>query len=184
MPALKGATVIGTVGGYSAATLCISLFRLGPSKQMGSCCSAGSPVSDPGYSVVRVIDGDTVEIEFTERGERVKRSLRFFGVDAPECRPLHARYPGHLHALHKRAGLAVKEYVQKLVGQSINDVRVEIHPTARDKYGRLIGTLYLGGVNLSEHLLAIGAVERIDKTRHTWDEADLHRAIDAVTRAR
>jgi len=74
----------------------------------------------------RVVDGDTIIIE---GGERV----RYIGIDAPETK--HPRKPVEYF------GREAAEFNRELVeGKRI---RVEFDVAARDKYGRLLGYVYL-----------------------------------------
>ncbi len=88
---------------------------------------------DAGFTgrVVRVTDGDTVVVRSGDRDERI----RLLGIDAPE---------------HKQApwGPRAAEFVRKLA--SGKAARVETDVQTRDRYGRLLGYLYVDGkfVNL------------------------------------
>jgi micrococcal nuclease len=78
------------------------------------------------FKVVRVIDGDTVKLETGE-------SFRYIGIDTPETR--HPQKP--VQYLGKEAS----EFNTQLVfGQ---DIIVEFDVTKRDKYGRLLGYVFL-----------------------------------------
>jgi endonuclease YncB( thermonuclease family) len=78
------------------------------------------------FKVVRVIDGDTVKLETGE-------SLRYIGIDTPETK--HPQKP--VQYLGKEASA----FNTKLVfGQ---DILVEFDVQQRDKYGRLLGYVFL-----------------------------------------
>jgi len=96
---------------------------------------AAAEVHAPPPSSVRVIDGDTIDLD----GERI----RFFGVDAPEGRQsCGAEHPGPqaTHAL------------QQLIGAA--EVRCE--GVDRDRYGRRVASCVAGGVDLSAAMVRAG----------------------------
>lgn len=87
--------------------------------------------------VIRVIDGDTLEVALDSGPERI----RLYGVDAPE-----ARAPG---------GREATQALRRLVAVGA----VELQPVSddpRDAYDRLVAVVYAGGANVNERLLADG----------------------------
>jgi len=86
--------------------------------------------------VVRVIDGDTVEIE---GGERV----RYIGIDTPEVYPSAEYY-----------GMEAWEKNQELVGGCL--VTLERDVSDRDRYGRLLRYVYVDGVFVNAELVRLG----------------------------
>lgn len=111
----------------------------------------GEPESSPGEEqrtpearpegllVVRVIDGDTIEVE---TGERV----RYIGVDAPET--LHPSRP--VECFGREAAARNEELV---AGKR---VRIERDVTERDAYGRLLRYVTVGDVFVNEALIRGG----------------------------
>jgi endonuclease YncB( thermonuclease family) len=100
------------------------------------------------YKVLRVVDGDTVEIEAgflpVELGSTLK--LRLIGIDTPE--------KGKLAKCAKEAGLSLdaKIYVEVLISQA-KDIKVVLKKW--DKYGgRVLGDLILDGSSLTDRLLS------------------------------
>jgi endonuclease YncB( thermonuclease family) len=88
--------------------------------------SLSSVVNKQSFKVVRVIDGDTVQLETGE-------SLRYIGIDTPETK--HPRKPV------QHFGKEASAFNAKLVfGQ---DILVEFDIQQRDKYGRLLGYVFL-----------------------------------------
>ncbi len=83
---------------------------------------------DTAYKVVRVIDGDTVKIDYNGKATNV----RLIGVDAPETG--HPSKP--VEAYGKEASNFTKNL---LLGESVY-LRFDINRT--DKYGRLLAYLY------------------------------------------
>ena len=87
--------------------------------------------------VTKVADGDTVTIKANGKEERV----RLIGIDAPES----AQRPW---------GPKATEFTRKLAqGKS---ARVEMDVTSRDKYGRLLGYLYVGDTFVNLELVRQG----------------------------
>ena len=76
-----------------------------------------------GAKVVRVIDGDTIEIQHGKMKERV----RYIGIDTPE----------RGQPFYKEA----KEYNQKLLSDNLVTLKMDVQ--LRDKYGRLLAYVYL-----------------------------------------
>lgn len=121
----------------------------------GAC--APLPVPVPIDAACAVTDGDTIRC-----GEE---RIRLLGIDAPEkpgtCRPGRRCAPGDYAAA--RAALA----------DAMKNGRLRIIRLGRDRYGRTLGSVFAGGVNLSCNQLEGGhAIYRRD-----WDN---QRAIARV----
>jgi len=97
------------------------------------------PVDISEVKVVRVIDGDTLEIE---GGERV----RYIGIDAPET--VEPQKP--VECFGPEASAKNKELVE---GQT---VRLEKDMTDRDKYNRLLRYVYVGENLINTELVQLG----------------------------
>jgi micrococcal nuclease len=89
--------------------------------------------------VIRVIDGDTIEME---GGQRV----RYTGIDAPEV--AHATEPG------EHFGEEAAEKNRELVEGRI--VSLERDVTDRDEYGRLLRYVWLGDTMINAELVRLG----------------------------
>ena len=100
---------------------------------------------------LRVSDGDTITIAAEGRKEKV----RLIGIDAPELRQEGGR-----------------EARQCLAKRLLNR-RVKVEGETRDRYGRLLGTVYLGEENINLSLVREG---------HAWDYK-AYSAGPAYTRA-
>ena len=85
-------------------------------------------------TIVRVVDGDTVDVDIDlgfdtwRRGERI----RLYGIDTPECRTRDAE--------EKAAGFLAKEFVEDAlhVGGTYR-----LQTKEKGKFGRYLGTIYL-----------------------------------------
>ncbi len=88
--------------------------------------------NSPGYyKVLSVEDGDTITVEMSGKGERI----RFIGVDTPETH--HPSRPVQCF------GKAATKFTTNLIAD--NPVRLEADPTNsnRDRYDRLLRYVYL-----------------------------------------
>ncbi len=108
-------------------------------------------------TVVRVVDGDTLKIRYWGKDE----SIRLIGIDTPESRvnkktKKDAKRSGQdvetIIAMGKRA----TECVSSLVKLGIK-VEIEFDAQQRDRYGRLLGYVYLpNGKMLNEEIVKAG----------------------------
>ncbi len=83
---------------------------------------------------VRVSDGDTITILAGAR----KEIVRLNGIDAPESRQV--------------GGQEARQYL----ADSILNKHVRIEGSSRDRYGRLLGTVYLGSENINLAMIRAG----------------------------
>ncbi len=99
----------------------------------------------------RVIDGDTIDVDI-DLGFWITVSyrVRLKDIDAAETRTKDL--------VEKAKGLAAKVWLE---GQLSREGEWIIETTKEDKYGRILGTLYLVGdpVTLNERMLNEGMVE-------------------------
>lgn len=91
------------------------------------------------FKVVRVIDGDTIEIE---GGQRV----RYIGIDTPET--VDPRKP--VQCFGKEASDKNKELVAG------KEVKLEKDVSETDKYGRLLRYVYVGNIFANDYLVRQG----------------------------
>lgn len=100
------------------------------------------------FAVVKVVDGDTVDINVSD-GEYSNTRVRLLGVDTPETK--NSRW-GEMY-FGREASEKVKELV---LGEEVM-VLVDTVSVSRDKYGRLLCYLKLeDGTILNEYLVAEG----------------------------
>lgn len=115
-----------------------------------------SSYAQPNQSqVLRVIDGDTVEItaEFLPKSLGQTLKLRLLGIDTPE--------KGHLAkcVLEDQRAQAATKFLQNLVSQHRDKIRVEL--VKWDKYGgRVLGHLYVDGQSVSQIMVDSGLAVR------------------------
>ena len=115
-----------------AIVIAVLLFR------NSSPSSNGFANRDDLYQVVRIIDGDTVEIEY----EGALTSVQLIGVNAPET--VHPRKPVEPY------GKEATVFLQKLVLNRF--VYFEFNGSKKDKYNRLLAYVYRDSDNLFVNL--------------------------------
>ena len=108
------------------------------------------------FRVIRVLDGDTVEIDAPFLPIELKQvlKLRIIEVDTPE--------KGSLAKCQKEAelSLAATRFTQRVVASS---TKHQIKLVSWDKYGgRVLGDLYLDGKSLKDMLLKTGHARPYD----------------------
>lgn len=131
-----------------------------PTGQIPSDSDEGAAVSDSRMvRVVRVIDGDTFEID---GGERV----RLIGVDTPES----VKPDAPVECFGKEAS----EYLKSLIEEK--EVRLERDRTDRDRYARLLRYVYLGDTFVNEHIVREGYAESVAYKPDTAQQAIFDRA--------
>ena len=99
-------------------------------------------------TVLRVVDGDTIEVDIDLGFSTVikKQRVRFKGIDTPETRTRDL--------VEKEAGLRAKERVEDLCPpSSIITLRTTIDQG--DKYGRILGEIFVPGVIQSVNQLLL-----------------------------
>jgi micrococcal nuclease len=107
--------------------------------------------------VLKVVDGDTLKIEHQGRIE----NLRLIGIDTPESRvnKKAQKDAARQHEDLKKILLLGQEATRyvKLLVKPRDAIRVEFDRQIRDKYGRLLGYVYLpNGKMLNEEIVKAG----------------------------
>jgi micrococcal nuclease len=107
--------------------------------------------------VIQVVDGDTLAIQRNGRTEKI----RLIGIDAPESsinnktKKDASRGNGDLDTITKM-GKEATRFVRKIVKPG-DSVTIEYDKQTRDKYGRLLGYVYLSnGKMLNEEIVKAG----------------------------
>ncbi len=98
------------------------------------------------YDVVRVVDGDTLIVNYNDVEERV----RLIGIDTPES--VHSD-----EAQNTEEGVVASEYTKSLVEGK--QVELEFDVELRDQYDRMLAYVYVDGVMLNKTLLEEGYAE-------------------------
>jgi micrococcal nuclease len=101
--------------------------------------------------VTKIVDGDTIDVDI-DLGFNISFSqrVRLAGIDTPESRTKDAR--------EKALGLEVKNKVKSAI-ESAKTVIIKTElPDSTEKYGRILGWVYLDGAakSLNEQLIEEG----------------------------
>lgn len=104
---------------------CITIKTLG-GQAASKAENKNKPVS---FRVVRVVDGDTIVINYGAKKEK----LRLIGINTPEIK--------HPTKGQEVFGREASAYAKKLLDN--RDIEVKFDVQKRDKYGRLLGYVYL-----------------------------------------
>jgi len=101
--------------------------------------------------VLKVVDGDTIDVDI-DLGFNISytQRVRLAGIDTPESRTKDAK--------EKALGLEVKEKLKKAI-DAAKDVVVKTElPDSSEKYGRILGWVYLDGSakSINEQLIDEG----------------------------
>jgi micrococcal nuclease len=101
--------------------------------------------------VTKVVDGDTIDVDI-DLGFNISyaQRVRLAGIDTPESRTKDLQ--------EKALGLEVKDKIKKLI-ESAKTVIIKTElPDSTEKYGRILGWVYLDGAakSLNEQLIEEG----------------------------
>jgi micrococcal nuclease len=102
-------------------------------------------------SVIAVVDGDTIDVDIDLGFDiSLTKRVRLAGIDTPESRTSDKA--------EKVLGLEVKELLKKKLKEAKSIVIKTQLPDSTEKYGRILGWIYLDGAELSvnEGLIASG----------------------------
>ena len=101
---------------------------------------------------------------FLSVGKPEAFTIRLFGIDCPEVKPYRSKFPSEEARLEeKRKGMLAKTEVTRLIKGN----RVLLDVTGKDKYGRLLASVFFRApfsaegddtivINLTEHLISHG----------------------------
>jgi len=98
--------------------------------------------------ITRIVDGDTVDLDIDLGfGITLSHRVRLKGINAPETKTLNLE--------EKNKGVQARLWLEKELSKPGDWV---IETTKEDKYGRILGTLYLVGepVTVNERMLNEG----------------------------
>ena len=101
--------------------------------------------------VLKVVDGDTIDVDIDLGFDiSLTKRVRLAGIDTPESRTKDKE--------EKVLGLEVKEILKKKLKEAKTIVIKTQLPDSTEKYGRILGWIYLDGAELSvnEALIAGG----------------------------
>jgi micrococcal nuclease len=93
-------------------------------------------------SVLKVVDGDTIDASIDLGFDiSLEKRIRLAGIDAPESRTTNLK--------EKALGLESKEWLKKAL-EGAKDILIKTElPDSTEKYGRIIGHLFINGQDTS-----------------------------------
>ena len=101
--------------------------------------------------VTKVVDGDTIDVDI-DLGFNISyaQRVRLAGIDTPESRTKDLR--------EKALGLEVKDKIKKAIERAKTVIIKTELPDSTEKYGRILGWVYLDGAakSLNEQLIEEG----------------------------
>ena len=104
----------------------------------------------------RVVDGDTIDAEIDLGFDiKVKKRIRFMGVNAPESRTKDLE--------EKARGLAAKDRVKQLL-EGCENIQLKSHGVG--KFGRCLGEIFLDRIDGSEKITLESLNELLIKEGH------------------
>ncbi len=95
--------------------------------------------------ISNIVDGDTVDIDI-DLGFGIwmaNQRIRLYGIDTPESRTSDEE--------EKKYGLAAKNFLKKWLAQG--NIILKTHKDATGKFGRILGELWYGDVNINLKLV-------------------------------
>ena len=107
-------------------------------------------------SVVKVVDGDTIDAEIDLGFDiKVKKRVRFLGINAPESRTRDLE--------EKARGLAAKDRVKALL-EGCKNIQLKSHGIG--KFGRCLGEIFLDTIDGQEKLTLVSLNELLISEGH------------------
>jgi len=119
--------------------------------------NSARPLQAAEAKVIRVVDGDTLTINYSGKNE----SIRLIGIDTPESyggsKASRDAKRGHTDVSSILAlGRLASDFVKGLVKKD-DIINIEFDVTLRDRYGRLLGYVFLpSGKMLNEEIIKAG----------------------------
>ena len=106
-------------------------------------------------AVLKVVDGDTIDADIDLGFDiSLTKRIRLAGIDTPESRTADA--------FEKKLGLQAKEWLKHKL-ENAKDILIKTElPDSTEKYGRIIGHLFINGeaVSINNQMIAEG---------HAWN---------------
>ena len=102
-------------------------------------------------SITKVVDGDTIDADIDLGFDiSLTKRIRLAGIDTPESRTTNVK--------EKAMGLESKEWLKKTL-EGAKDILIKTElPDSTEKYGRIIGHLFINGqeTSLNNQMIAEG----------------------------
>jgi len=118
--------------------------------------------------VLKVVDGDTIDVDIDLGFDiSLTKRVRLAGIDTPESRTTD------LH--EKELGLAVKDHLKHSL-ENVKKIVIKTElPDSTEKYGRILGHLFIDGneTSFNQHLIDAGYAWGYDGGTKKKDFAEL-----------
>lgn len=100
----------------------------------------------------KIIDGDTIDVRLDLGFDiHFDARIRLYGINAPESRTRDL--------VEKEKGLAAKVWLTTIL-ENAEEIIIKTSLDKKGKYGRILGTIMIDGVNINEQMVTEGhAVE-------------------------
>ncbi len=96
--------------------------------------------------VLDVYDGDTITVALKIGSTYYKHKVRLYGLDTAEIKTRNQE--------EKKVGLEAKEFLSNMVLNKLIEIRTP--EREEDKYGRILGSVYYTGKNVSDIMIENG----------------------------
>lgn len=101
--------------------------------------------------VLKVVDGDTIDVDIDLGFDiSLTKRVRLAGIDTPESRTADK--------MEKALGIEAKEYLKHHIAEAKSVVIKTELPDSTEKYGRILGWVYVDGdtVSVNDHMINDG----------------------------
>jgi len=109
--------------------------------------SAKGPIQIYEGTVIKVSDGDTINVE--SNGTKLK--VRFYGIDAPETTKVNKRT-----GMVSKAGQPYGEDAMRALAGKVARQRVRLEVMDIDRYRRLVSVVWIGNRNINREMVTEG----------------------------
>lgn len=114
-----------------------------------------------------VYDGDTITVAFNVYGVYYKFHIRMLGYDTPEMKPSKASVT---YDMEKKRAVEARDYLADLICGK----KIRLECGDYDKYGRILGTVYLDNENINEHMVEVGHGRPYEGgTKEVWSDTSV-----------
>lgn len=96
--------------------------------------------------IVDVYDGDTIRAVIILHGKPVQFIVRMLGYDSPEIKP-------RLNIKNREDEIKNAKIAKHVISEKILNKIVKLHCGKWDKYGRLLGVVFVDELNVNEYMI-------------------------------
>ena len=147
---------------------------------LGDVCKIYRKGEEIDARLVRVLDGDTIEVAICIGTIVVSTRIRIRGIDCPET-----RMNRKIDRYHVSCGMMVKELITEILTEHSDTMKVV--RLKHDKFGgRYVGDVLFNGTRLSTFLLEHGLAQNYSgRTRKPfWTREQLQHVVEEIKRLR